>query len=39
MPSLHSPLFVPDREKTITGAVAAEVIALRELMPASKGAR
>ena len=34
LPSLHSPLFAPDREKTIRAAVAAEVIGLRELMPA-----
>jgi hippurate hydrolase len=34
VPSLHSPLFSPDREKTIKAAVAAEVIGLRELMPA-----
>jgi len=33
-PSLHSPLFAPDREKTIKTAITAEVIALRELMPA-----
>jgi hippurate hydrolase len=32
-PSLHSPLFAPDREPTIKAAAAAEVIALRELMP------
>ncbi len=35
LPSLHSALFAPDRERTIKGAVAAEVIALRELMPAN----
>jgi amidohydrolase len=34
LPSLHSPFFAPDREKTIKATVAAEVIALRELMPA-----
>ena len=34
LPSLHSPLFAPDREKTIKGMIAAEVIGLRELMPA-----
>ncbi|HEY4366153.1 MAG TPA: amidohydrolase [Steroidobacteraceae bacterium] len=33
LPSLHSALFAPDREKTIKGMVAAEVIGLRELMP------
>jgi len=32
-PSLHSALFAPDREPTIKAAAAAEVIALRELMP------
>ena len=37
LPSLHSALFAPDREPTIKAAVAAEVIALRELMPASAG--
>ena len=34
LPSLHSPLFAPDREKTIKGMTTAEVIGLRELMPA-----
>lgn len=33
IPSLHSPLFAPDRERTIKAAVAAEVLSLRELMP------
>jgi hippurate hydrolase len=33
LPSLHSALFAPDREPTIKAAIAAEVIALRELMP------
>jgi len=33
LPSLHSPLFAPDREPTIRAAAAAEVVALRELMP------
>ena len=32
LPSLHSPLFAPDRERTIKTAIAAEVISLRELM-------
>jgi amidohydrolase len=32
LPSLHSPLFAPDRERTIKAAVTAEVIALRELL-------
>lgn len=35
LPSLHSPLFAPDRERTIKAAVAAEVLGLRELMPAN----
>ena len=34
LPSLHSPLFAPDREPTIRAAAAAEVVTLRELMPA-----
>ncbi len=38
LPSLHSPLFAPDREPTIKAAVAAEVTALRELMPPSSAA-
>ena len=37
LPSLHSALFAPDREPTIKAAVAAEVITLRELMPANAG--
>jgi hippurate hydrolase len=37
LPSLHSALFAPDREPTIKAAIAAEVIALRELMPANAG--
>jgi hippurate hydrolase len=32
LPSLHSSLFVPDRQPTITAAIAAEVVALRALM-------
>lgn len=32
--ALHSPLFAPDWPKTIKAAIAAEVISLRELMPA-----
>ncbi len=36
LPSLHSPFWAPDRERTIKAAVAAEVISLRELMPAGK---
>jgi hippurate hydrolase len=36
LPSLHSPLFAPDREPTIKATIAAEVVALRELMPAGK---
>ncbi len=35
LPSLHSALFAPDREPTIKAAVAAEVLTLRELMPAN----
>jgi hippurate hydrolase len=34
VPSLHSALFAPDPAKTIRAAVIAEVIGLRELMPA-----
>jgi len=34
LPSLHSPFFAPDRGPTIKAAVVAEVVALRELMPA-----
>jgi amidohydrolase len=37
VPSLHSARFVPEREPTIKAAIAAEVVALRELMPASGG--
>jgi hippurate hydrolase len=33
LPSLHSAQFAPDREPTIKAAIAAEVIALRTLMP------
>jgi hippurate hydrolase len=36
LPSLHSALFAPDREPTIKTAILAEVLALRELMPASR---
>jgi hippurate hydrolase len=36
-PSLHSPLYAPDRERTLKAAVTAEVLALRELMPARAG--
>lgn len=39
LPSLHSPLFAPDPEPTIKAAAAAEVIALRELMPATSSRR
>jgi amidohydrolase len=39
LPSLHSPLFAPDPEPTIKAAVAAEVVALRELMPATANRR
>ena len=37
LPSLHSPLFAPDRERTLKTAITAEVLALRELMPARAG--
>jgi hippurate hydrolase len=37
LPSLHSALFAPDRGPTIKAAVAAEVVALRELMPPNVG--
>ena len=33
LPSLHSAQFAPDREPTLKAAIAAEVIALRTLMP------
>jgi hippurate hydrolase len=36
LPSLHSAQFAPDREATIKAAISAEVIALRELMPAGR---
>jgi amidohydrolase len=39
LPSLHSSLFAPDREPTIKTAMAAEVIALRELMPAGRAVK
>ena len=35
--SLHSPLFAPDRERTLKAAIAAEVLSLRELMPVGAG--
>lgn len=34
LPSLHSSTFFPDLEPTMKSAMAAEVVALRELMPA-----
>jgi hippurate hydrolase len=34
LPSLHSALFAPDLEPTLRMAITAEVLALRELMPA-----
>jgi amidohydrolase len=37
LPSLHSPLFAPDRERTLKAAIAAEVLSLRELMPVGAG--
>jgi len=39
LPSLHSPLFAPDPEPTIKAAAAAEIVALRELMPAGASRR
>ncbi len=36
LPSLHSSQFAPDREPTIKSAMLAEVLALRELMPAAR---
>jgi hippurate hydrolase len=36
LPSLHSALFAPDRQTTIETAITAEVLALRELMPAGR---
>jgi len=39
LPSLHSSLFAPDRERTIKSAVIAEVLSLRELMPANNTSR
>jgi amidohydrolase len=33
LPSLHSSLFAPDSEPTIKSAIAAEVVALRAIMP------
>jgi amidohydrolase len=33
LPSLHSPLFAPDRDRALKAAITAEVLALRELMP------
>jgi amidohydrolase len=38
LPGLHSPLFAPDRERTLKTAITAEVLALRELMPVPAGA-
>jgi hippurate hydrolase len=38
LPSLHSSQFAPDREPTIKAAMLAEVLALRELMPAGRAA-
>jgi hippurate hydrolase len=37
VPSLHSARFAPEREPTIKTAATAEVLALRELMPAAGG--
>ena len=38
LPGLHSPLFAPERELTLKAAITAEVLSLRELMPARSGA-
>lgn len=37
LPSLHSPLFAPDRERTLKTAIQTEVLSLRELMPVRAG--
>ena len=37
LPGLHSPLFAPDRERTLKAAITAEVLSLRELMPVVAG--
>jgi len=37
VPSMHSAKFAPEREPTIKAAATAEVLALRELMPAAGG--
>jgi hypothetical protein len=37
LPSLHSPFFAPVREPALKAAITAEVLALRELMPARAG--
>jgi len=37
LPSLHSPLFAPDRERALKTAILAEVLSLRELMPVRAG--
>jgi amidohydrolase len=34
LPSLHSALFAPEREPTLKAVIAAELVTLRELMPA-----
>jgi amidohydrolase len=39
LPSLHSPLFAPDRERTLKTAITAEVLSLRELMPVRTAAK
>jgi hippurate hydrolase len=38
LPSLHSPLFAPDRERALKTAILAEVLSLRELMPVGAAA-
>jgi hippurate hydrolase len=39
LPSLHSSRFAPDLEPTLKSAMTAEVVALRELMPAGRARR
>jgi hippurate hydrolase len=38
LPSLHSPFFASDRERTIKAAVTAEGLSLRKLMLVNAGA-
>ncbi len=39
LPSLHSSQFAPDLEPTLMSAMIAEVVSLRELMPAGRGSK